>query len=167
MLELMRTPGSPVPAFLDVKCGSGMLASRILAKYPSARVVCADWDADEKSLRRNVAKEGLPVDHVRFEGVDIAYLPFPEDHFDVVTGTMALSAAAEGKDADAGIEAQKALLREMVRVCKPGGQVVCWDVVNPDVYGSVRLGEFAPSKDFVAFGGLKSRIVVGTKVGRG
>lgn len=154
---------------LDLGCGTGMTAAKILQRLPGVKLVCADVDPKEKTIKSNLFAEGLNnTDNVQVQKVEWTKLAFPDDHFDCVVGTFALDAAGSGADFDAGIRhLQLTLLREAIRVCKPGGKLIIWDTVESEVFASQRLSDIEVSEEIVAFGGVKTRIVSGKKVGRG
>jgi arsenite methyltransferase len=58
---------------------------------------------------------------------DMRKLPFPENHFDVVTSNWAVH------NLEAKIDRQTAL-SEIVRVLKPGGMILLADIVNQAEY---------------------------------
>jgi demethylmenaquinone methyltransferase / 2-methoxy-6-polyprenyl-1,4-benzoquinol methylase len=107
---------------LDVCTGTGDLA---LAYWKAtggrAPVVAADFChpmlvlGREKSLRRHVAGR------VSFVEADAQRLPFPDDSFQIVSVAFGLRNVA---DTDQG-------LREMTRVCRPGGQVAVLEFSLP------------------------------------
>jgi demethylmenaquinone methyltransferase/2-methoxy-6-polyprenyl-1,4-benzoquinol methylase len=62
-----------------------------------------------------------PKSKIQFVEADTQKLPFPTDHFQIVSAAFGLRNVA---DTDAG-------LREMARVCKPGGQVAVLEFSMP------------------------------------
>lgn len=97
---------------LDVGCGTGVLASRLAdAGYDIAGVDPSDGMLD-------VLRASRPdIEATRASGTD---LPFADDSFDLV-----LCVAVMHHVADA--EAVRGTLGEMVRVARPGGQILVWD----------------------------------------
>lgn len=97
---------------LDVGCGTGALAQRLAESgYRMSGV-------DPSQGMLDVLAERAPdVSAVRGSGTD---LPFENDSFELV-----LSVATMHHIADP--EAIRATLAEMVRVTRPGGQVLVWD----------------------------------------
>lgn len=97
---------------LDVGCGTGALASRLVeAGYAMTGV-----DASPGMLA--VLRERAPA--VRGLVASGTSLPFPDDRFDLVLSVAALHHVAEP-------EAVRRSLGEMVRVARPGGRIVVWD----------------------------------------
>lgn len=102
-------------AALDVGCGAGGAVLE-LARAVGASGAAIGLDASEEMIAAARARaDGLPG--VRFERGDAAALPFPDDELDLVRSERLLQHVP---DADA-------VVREMVRVCRPGGQVLLLD----------------------------------------
>lgn len=103
----------PGETILDVGCGSGVL-DRWLARHTGGahRIVAVDI---HRTLLREAAalaaKEGL-AGRIEFHDGNAEALPFPDHSFDVTMSATVM----ELLDADR-------MLREMVRVTKPGGRV--------------------------------------------
>ena len=95
---------------LDVACGTGAL----LKMAHDAGLQCYGNDLSEGMIAE--AKKKLP--HAEFRVASFYDLPYPNNTFDYVVETNAVSGVV--------IEADKVLL-EMLRVCKPGGQILIGD----------------------------------------
>jgi SAM-dependent methyltransferase len=108
--EIRLEPGETI---LDVGCGSGVL-DRWLARHTGGanRIMAVDI---HRTLLREAsalaAKEGL-AGHIEFREGNAEVLPFPDSSFDVTMSATVM----ELLDADR-------MLREMVRVTRPGGRV--------------------------------------------
>jgi len=106
----------PRKALLDVGCGPGTITADLAELVAPGRVTAAD--ASEEVLeqaRRTIAERGLTtVDFVR---ADVHALEFPDGCFDVVHAHQVLQHVADPVVA----------LREMRRVCRPGGLVAARD----------------------------------------
>ncbi|CAI5458843.1 unnamed protein product [Closterium sp. Yama58-4] len=64
-------------------------------------------------------------------------LPFPDAYFDVVVSALRLHAIAsvlEDTDPQAAERERQRVLQQVVRVLKPGGRVVVWDVMHVPAY---------------------------------
>lgn len=102
----------PSGRVLDVGCGTGTLAARLAA----AGFTVTGLDPSQGML--DVMAESAPaVERVRGEGSE---LPFEDETFDVAITVAALHHVADPDDV-------RATLVEMVRVLRPGGQIVVWD----------------------------------------
>lgn len=105
-------------SILDVACGTGTLLSAAQA----AGLRCFGLDYSEGMIRRAASK----VPDGDFVLADFYRIPYPDDAFDYVVQTNALSVVATKA-------AVTNALAEMVRVCKPGGQVRIGDYAAPPV----------------------------------
>ena len=108
--EIHLEPGETI---LDVGCGSGVL-DRWLARHTGGAHRIMAVDIHRTLLREAAAlatKEGL-AGHIEFREGNAEVLPFPDSRFDVTMSATVM----ELLDADR-------MLREMVRVTRPGGRV--------------------------------------------
>ena len=96
----------PAVPILDIACGTGS----VLAMATEAGLECFGNDLSAGMLRR--AKRKVPT--ATFRQGSFYELPFPDNIFNYVVETNALSGY--------GVDALLAL-SEMLRVCKPGGQI--------------------------------------------
>lgn len=97
---------------LDVGCGTGVLAGRLAAEgYDLTGVDPSEGMLEE--ARRNVAGATF----VQGDGTD---LPFEDDVFDLTYCVAVMHHVAAAPDV-------KKTLAEMVRVTRPGGQIMVWD----------------------------------------
>ena len=134
---------SAVRSALDVGCGRGILlnsvAGRLKKEGGGGRVVglAPRRDAAVAALRRAWA-EGVG-EYVTCRDGDARCLPFPDGYFDVVVSAVHLSEIARGLSAAAAAERGRGL-GELVRVLKPGGVGVVWDLVCAPEYAQ-RLRE--------------------------
>lgn len=128
-----RVPPSDEGPVLDVCTGTGDLA---IAYHRAARgrvaIVGADFCHEMLAIARRkgarIPAQGQtdgPGDPsyyaVRFVEADAMQLPFPSDHYQIVSVAFGLRNVA---DTDAG-------LAEMTRVCRPGGKVVVLEFSTP------------------------------------
>ncbi len=111
---LDHAPLSKTQTVVDVGTGTGFMAAGLA---PLARqVIGVDFsDAMLQVARENMAHVGLG--NVEFHKGDLEHLPLEDATGDVVVANMALHHAPDPALA----------LREMARVCKPGGHVVITD----------------------------------------
>jgi SAM-dependent methyltransferase len=98
---------SPAPErILDVGCGTGEDALFLAREFPQARV--RGLDISEEMIAAAVAKVGLdPEGRVAFKVGDAADLPYADDSFDLVAQLN-----------------MPPFFDELVRVLRPGGQVI-------------------------------------------
>lgn len=127
-LEYMRD----CDTVLDVGCGLGYAAS-MYALRSGATVYGIDYASNmvagaEKLLQKNHSQL---VGKVHFQHASVLELPFPDQTFDVVTSSRCLMALLEW-------DKQKAALKELHRVLKPGGVLV---LMEGTVEGLDRLND--------------------------
>lgn len=112
---------SDAPArVLDLATGTGDLAFAVRERYPNARV--SAFDFSETILREGARKGAQRMDDKTVWGVgDALNLPFPDAAFDGVTNAFLLRNVVDLPQC----------LRELKRVTKPGGRVVCMEITHP------------------------------------
>ncbi|NAZ88427.1 methyltransferase domain-containing protein [Kineococcus sp. T90] len=105
----------PGQSLLDVGCGVGTLTADLAARVAPGRVVGVDSSAQVLDTARAAAAErGV---HVELSVADACALPFADGEFDVVHAHQVLQHLPD----------PVAALREMRRVCRPGGTVAVRD----------------------------------------
>ena len=106
---------------LDLATGTGDLAFAVRERYPNARV--SAFDFSEGILREGARKGAQRSDALQYDwGVgDALHLPFPDATFDGVTNAFLLRNVVDLPQC----------LRELKRVTKPGGRVVCMEITHP------------------------------------
>ncbi|MGH3868325.1 MAG: class I SAM-dependent methyltransferase [Pseudonocardiaceae bacterium] len=107
-------PGQQV---LDVGCGPGTITTDLARRVALGSVVGIDNHPAPLEEARTEAQR-LDVRNVSFAVADVGNLDFPDDTFDVVHAHQVLQHLSE----------PVAALREMRRVCTPGGVVAARDV---------------------------------------
>ena len=109
---------------LDVCCGTGDLALALAGR--GAEVTGLDFSEPmlQQARRRAGCLSGAasPKGSVNFVSGDAQQLPFADSTFDIVTVGYGLRNLADWRTG----------LREMCRVCKPGGRVLVLDFGKPD-----------------------------------
>jgi SAM-dependent methyltransferase len=112
---------------LDVGVGSGLTLFGCAQKLTNGRAVGIDLFLDDsgggtaETFWKNAAHEGLK-DRVELEIADARDMPFADSSFDVIVSTSALHHVLGGS------EARRQVAREMVRVLKPGGRLLVFDL---------------------------------------
>ncbi|MFE9394164.1 methyltransferase domain-containing protein [Streptomyces flavidovirens] len=101
---------------LDVGCGPGTITADLAALVAPGRVTAVDAERGVLGRAREVAAE-RGLDNVEFAVADVHALDFPDDSFDVVHAHQVLQHVGDPVRA----------LREMRRVCRPGGLVAARD----------------------------------------
>ncbi|MEU6820138.1 methyltransferase domain-containing protein [Streptomyces atriruber] len=106
----------PHMAVLDIGCGPGTITADLAALVPDGRVTGVDRAPDIlDQARATAAEHGL--DNVEFAVADVHDLDYPDDSFCVVHAHQVLQHVGDPVRA----------LREMRRVCRPGGIVAVRD----------------------------------------
>ena len=112
---LKMAEAGPEDTSLDVACGPGLLAcafARVVRHAVGLDLTPAMLD----QARKTQAEQGLH--NLTWHQGDVTSLPFPNSHFSVVSSRFAFH----------HLEQPLAALKEMQRVCKPGGRVVVADM---------------------------------------
>ncbi len=108
---------------LDVATGTGDLAIALARRVgPRGTVLATDFSEAMMRPGPGKATKASVGSIVRFMAADALDLPFPDDTFDCVTTGFAMRNVTDIERA----------FREMWRVTKPGGRVVCLEVAKPD-----------------------------------
>lgn len=103
-------------SLLDIGCGPGTITADLATRVAPGRVTAVEVTADALELARaEVGRRGLR--NVDFAVADVHALDFPDAGFDVVHAHQVLQHVGDPVQA----------LREMGRVCRPGGLVAARD----------------------------------------
>ena len=106
----------PDARVLDVGCGPGTITVDLAARVPSGEVVGIEPDDDVlATARAEAARRGVP--NAAFTTGNVYELGYPDGAFDVVHAHQVLQHLSD----------PVAALREMRRVCAPGGYVAARD----------------------------------------
>jgi ubiquinone/menaquinone biosynthesis C-methylase UbiE len=106
----------PGQELLDVGCGPGTITADLAGLVAPGRVTAVDSSAEVVAQAERTAVEA-GVEGIVFGTADVHALPYPDDSFDVVHAHQVLQHVADPVQA----------LREMRRVCRPGGVVAARD----------------------------------------
>ena len=118
MLASLQKP-APDSRILDVCTGTGAVALRAAAKFPSCRITGIDLSVGMLNRARQKAEE-TNIDNVDFLEMDLDDLSFPAAHFDVATCSFGLFFLPDMHSA----------LRNIKSVIKPGGCIVISSFVD-------------------------------------
>ncbi|XP_051136384.1 uncharacterized protein LOC127255017 [Andrographis paniculata] len=155
---------SSVKHALDLGCGRGILLNAValqLKKSGSSGRVVGLAPTHIHSLNptrtlQTAALEGVQ-EYVTCRGGDPTKLPFSDSYFDVVVSAVFVHKVGKeygSKSAAAAAERMR-VLGEVVRVLKPGGAAVVWDVVHAPEYvqrlSELRMEEIRVSERVTAF----------------
>jgi len=122
----------PGDAVLDAACGTGKLAGLLAERVgPFGRVAAIDLSPRMIQLARAAYPDLVQLD---FRVANVLDLPFRDRKFDAATIAFGLRNLA---DFEAGF-------RELRRVVRPGGRVICLELARPEphVWGRVYFGAF-------------------------
>ncbi|MCI4343594.1 MAG: ubiquinone/menaquinone biosynthesis methyltransferase [Thermoplasmata archaeon] len=127
-LDRFRTPG-PIRSVLDIGCGTGDLARLVARRYPSARVVAADFTAPMLANAQRRGRRAPEGARVRLARATALHLPFADASFDLVTNAFLARNLSSLPDAFA----------EMRRVLRPGGTLLTLEITEPTspVFGAL------------------------------
>lgn len=116
---VVRSAGNPeAESTLDLATGTGDIAALMKETFPGAKVYGADFSLNMlKEAQRRFNKRNLS-----WLACDANTLPFASNSFDAVTFGYLL------RNVDDALQ----VLKEVHRVLKPGGRVVCLDTTPPE-----------------------------------
>ena len=103
---------------LEIGAGSGAMAAELLAMYPDVRLTVTD--VDDEMVAAAAARLSPFGDRVTARPADATALPFPDGAFDVVLSWIMLHHTLEWEKA----------LAEALRVLRPGGELVGYDLLS-------------------------------------
>ncbi|XAR68375.1 hypothetical protein NMG60_11003475 [Bertholletia excelsa] len=130
---------STVKYALDVGCGRGILlnavAMQLKKEGSSGRVVGLDRKKTTVSTLRTAGMEGVQ-EYVTCREGDARRLPFADNYFDVVVSAVFLHTVGKeyGQRTPEAAAERMRVLGEVVRVLKPGGVGVVWDLLHVPEY---------------------------------
>jgi ubiquinone/menaquinone biosynthesis C-methylase UbiE len=110
---------------LDIGCGNGPLVIELARRHPGAHITGVDpwgglWDYAKTQCEMNARLEGV-AERVAFQQASAASLPFADGSFDLVVSNLAFHEVR-------GIADRTLVLREALRVLRPGGGFVFQDL---------------------------------------
>ena len=135
---------------LDVGCGRGLMVVGAAKRLKSGRATGVDvWNAADLSgnnaeaAMANARAEGV-ASLVKIENSDARRLSYAANSFDVVVSSLALHNISESEERGKALD-------EMLRVVKPGGQILIWDLFK---YGEYLARFRAAGAEIVSESGL-------------
>jgi ubiquinone/menaquinone biosynthesis C-methylase UbiE len=114
---------------LEIGAGLGGLTAQLLTLYPQFRMVATDTDVERVAMAEQVLS-GFGQ-RASVQRADATALPFPDGRFDLVVSAAMLHHVIEWDKA----------LAEAVRVLRPGGKLVGYDMLNTAPARLMRVGE--------------------------
>ncbi|KAL8166190.1 hypothetical protein V2J09_007689 [Rumex salicifolius] len=152
---------SNVRTALDVGCGRGILlntvAKQLKKEGSCGRVVGLDLQKSiTMSTLRTAGIEGVQ-EYVTCREGDVRQLPFSDNYFDVVVSAVFLHRVGKefGRTTAAAAAERVRVLGEVVRVLKPGGVGVVWDLQHVPEYvrklQELRMEEIRVSERVTAY----------------
>jgi SAM-dependent methyltransferase len=110
---------------LDVGCGNGFLLVEVARRLTTGRATGIDlWQTQAGAQSSEVAWRNARIagvdDRIEIHNVDARTMPFDDQSFDVIVSSLMLHHAGGAADRDQ-------VLREMLRVLKPGGTLLLYD----------------------------------------
>jgi ubiquinone/menaquinone biosynthesis C-methylase UbiE len=118
----VRNPKSEILDILDLGTGTAQIPIELCRRYESCRVMACDAAAHMlEQAQYNLAAVNFN-DRIQLRQVDAKALPFHETRFDVVMSNSIIHHIPE----------PLAVLREAVRVTRPGGLLFFRDLLRPD-----------------------------------
>ncbi|KAI4374717.1 hypothetical protein MLD38_012680 [Melastoma candidum] len=163
---------SSVKNALDLGCGRGILLNTVAMQLKksgsSGRVVgLAHCKQTAMSALRTAKIEGVQ-EYVTCREGDVRSLPFPDNYFDVVTSAVFVHTVGKAyghRTVEAAAERMR-VVGELVRVLKPGGIGIVWDLLHAQEYArklqELRVEDVRVSEGVTAFM-VSSHIVSFTK----
>jgi ubiquinone/menaquinone biosynthesis C-methylase UbiE len=135
----------PAGDVLEIGAGSGAMAAELLATHPHIRMTVTDFDAEMvAAAERRLAPFAY---RTSTRQADATGLPFADDSFDFVLSWIMLHHTVEWEKA----------LAEAVRVMRPGGHVVGYDLLSTAPLRALHQAEGARFR-MMRFGELRESV---------
>jgi ubiquinone/menaquinone biosynthesis C-methylase UbiE len=151
-------------SLLEVGCGNGDLAARLVDGLRPARYVGTDLDPRQlDAARRHLGErypDGLPP-ALELREADMLHLPFPDRSFDGVIAVVSIHHASPNHRLPTNVPPA---LAEIDRVLRPGGPLIYEEILHKD-----RIRAWLAEHGYTLSGiqrGMKRESVVARKPGR-
>ncbi len=119
----------PTGEGLEIGAGAGAMTAQLLTAFPNLRMLATDYDADLVSIARGTLESF--GERATVERADAADLPFDEARFDWVLSAAMLH----------HVVAWERALAEAMRVLRPGGRLVGYDLLDTALSRVLHFGE--------------------------
>lgn len=110
---------------LDLESFRGMLPTLLAKQLSSGKVDCMIRPSTKKfglkQIKKKIKRKKMG-DKIEASELNLSKLPFPDNHFDIVTSSFFFHKIL--------IKEEETLIEEMLRVLKPNGQFVLFDLVS-------------------------------------
>lgn len=118
----LAPPGESLAGLLlDVGCGPGNIVLKIAQRCPRLSIIGLDYSQTMVQTARRTAAEMGVAGRVFFQRADAGRMPFAGGSFDIVLSNSVLHHLAD----------PARTFREMLRVVKPGGDILVRDLRRP------------------------------------
>ncbi len=119
----------PAGEALEIGSGTGAMAAQLLATHGQLRVVATDYDPEMVAVARKTLEDF--GERAAVQQVDATKLPFEDSRFDLVLSFAMLHHVLDWEKATA----------EAVRVLRPGGRLVGYDMLDSLPFRLMHHGE--------------------------
>jgi ubiquinone/menaquinone biosynthesis C-methylase UbiE len=122
LLSVIRSEPEAMLDVLDLGTGTALIPIELCKKFPDCRVMAADAAVSMLELARyNIEVNGI-IERIQLAHIDAKKLPFADAMFDVVMSNSIVHHIPEPMH----------VLREAIRVAKPGGLLFFRDLLRPE-----------------------------------
>ena len=119
---------------LEIGSGSGAMAAEVLRRFPDVQLTATDYDDAMVGDARDRLREF--GDRVDVKQADAMQLPFPDESFDAVLSFIMLHHVIDWEKA----------LAEAVRVLRPGGRLLGFDLLDHPSATMLHRAEHSPHR---------------------